>query len=145
MPQRPFPPDHPRAWLRRARSNLIRARHQISGVYLEDLCFDAHPKGTSSLPLRAQQAAEKSVKAVLIHIGVDFPYTHDLADLLTLVEDEGVSVPAPVLDATILSDYAVETRYPGLTEPVTEDEYEEAVAIAERVVTWTEETLETRV
>jgi predicted nucleotidyltransferase len=35
-----------------------------------------------------------------------------------------------------LSDYAVETRYPGLAEPVTLQEYEEAVAIAEEVVEW---------
>ena len=129
MPQNPLPPDHPQAWLRRAQSNLIRARHRIAGVYLEDLCFDA------------QQAAEKSVKAVLIRLNVNFPYTHDLANLLTLVE-EGVPVPPPVQEAAILSDYAVETRYPGLAEPVTEEEYEEAVAIAERVVEWAEAVVE---
>jgi HEPN domain-containing protein len=41
-------------------------------VYLEDLCFDA------------QQAAEKAIKAVLIHLGVRFPYVHDLSVLLDL-------------------------------------------------------------
>ena len=35
------PPDEPREWLNRARSNLIRARQREVGVYLEDLCFDA--------------------------------------------------------------------------------------------------------
>jgi hypothetical protein len=45
--------------LNRARSNLIRAKAdmRIPEVYLEDLCFDA------------QQAAEKAVKAILLHGG----------------------------------------------------------------------------
>jgi len=34
--------------------------------------------------------------------------------------------------------YAFETRYPGPFEPVTEDEYQEAVRLAEAVVHWTE-------
>jgi HEPN domain-containing protein len=93
-------------------------------VYLEDLCFDA------------QQAAEKAIKAVLIHLGVRFPYVHDLAQLLALVERAGQDVPEPIRRAAGLSDYAVESRYPGLSEPVTQEEYEEAVATAEEVVCW---------
>src|SRR6266702_1719074 len=53
MPPERFPPDDPREWLNRARSNLARARAKIPDAYLEDLCFDA------------QQAAEKAIKAVL--------------------------------------------------------------------------------
>jgi HEPN domain-containing protein len=126
MPNERFPPDDPREWLNRARSNLAKAR-DASGhpqVYLEDLCFDA------------QQAAEKAIKAVLIHLDVRFPFVHDLAQLLTLVEGAGQDVSESIRGAAGLSDYAVETRYPGLSEPVTWQEYEEAVAIAEEVVRW---------
>ncbi len=49
-----FPPDDPREWLNRAKSNLAQARARIENVYLEDLCFNA------------QQAAEKAVKGVLL-------------------------------------------------------------------------------
>jgi len=108
---------------------LIRAKHPIEGVYLEDLCFDA------------QQAAEKAIKAVLIHLNVRFPRTHDLAELLTLVEKAGQRVPEQVKRASILTPYAVESRYPGLSEPVTKEEYEEAVSIAEEVLRWAEEVL----
>mgnify|MGYP001360990697 CR=1 FL=1 len=101
-----LPPDDPRAWLRRAESNLIRARQRVPRVYLEDLCFDA------------QQAAEKAIKALLIHMDVRFPYTHDLADLLTLVEAQGMDLPAGVREAAMLTDYAGATRYPGWSEPV---------------------------
>lgn len=124
------PPDDPRVWIDRARSNMTRARHTHPDVYLEDLCFDA------------QQAAEKALKGLLIHLDVSFPYTHDLADLITLVEAQGLKVPDSVKDAAILTDYAVVTRYPGLGEPVTEDEHEQAVAIAEHVVEWVEDHLE---
>jgi hypothetical protein len=61
-----FAPDDPREWLNGARSNLVRAEHMLPGTYLEDLCFDA------------QQAAEKAVKAVFIHRGIDFPYVHTI-------------------------------------------------------------------
>jgi HEPN domain-containing protein len=123
---RRFPPDDPREWLNRARSNLARAREglHIAGVYFEDLCFDA------------QQAAEKALKALLIHRGVQFPYVHDLAELLGLVEQAGQEVPDEVRQVARLTRYAVLTRYPGLVEPVTVEEYEEAVAVAEEVVRW---------
>ena len=39
-PPERFPPDDPREWINRARSNLIKAANRVPGVYLEDLCFD---------------------------------------------------------------------------------------------------------
>jgi HEPN domain-containing protein len=131
LPER-FPPDDPREWLNRARSNLARAKEGISieGVYLEDLCFDA------------QQAAEKAIKALLIHLGMRFPYTHDLAELLTIVEQTGQAIPKQVKGAARLTDYAVEPRYPGLFEPVTHEEYEDAVVVAEEVVSWVRKVIE---
>lgn len=123
-----FPADDPREWLNRARSNLAKARiaSDTEFVYFEDLCFDV------------QQAAEKAIKAVMIHLGVQFPYIHDLTRLLELVEQANLDVPASIKRAGMLSDYAVETRYPGLAEPVTRGEYDEAIAVAEKVVRWAE-------
>jgi HEPN domain-containing protein len=132
MPNRRFPPDDAREWLNRAKSNLAKAKSAsaIPEVYLEDLCFDA------------QQAAEKAIKGILIHFDVRFPYVHDLAQLLALIEDTGQSVPKSIRQAAILSEYAVETRYPGLSEPVTLQEYEEAISLAENVVHWAQEMIE---
>ena len=81
------------------------------------------------------------MKAVCIHYDIDFPYVHDLARLLTLIEEE-VQIPSDVRQTARLTRYAVVTRYPGLSDPVTEEEYEEAVALAERVVKWVEGTVE---
>jgi HEPN domain-containing protein len=126
MGRKRLPPDDPREWLNRARSNLACARVDIAEAYLEDLCY------------QAQQAAEKPVKAVFLHRGPTFPYTHDIARLLTLLENSGHKVPKYVHRAGRLTRYAVETRYPGLFGPVTPASYRGAVRLAEAVVNWAE-------
>ena len=124
MPHERRPPDDPREWIIRARSNLVRAQAMLPGVYLEDLCFDA------------QQAAEKAIKAVLIARGVAFPPIHDLAGLLTILGQNDEAIPPAIADAARLTRFAVTTRYPGVAEPVTAEEHHRAVVIAEAVVTW---------
>ncbi|HUT32271.1 MAG TPA: HEPN domain-containing protein [Planctomycetota bacterium] len=125
-PLQRFEPDDPREWLSRARSNLLRARTSrgIEGLYLEDICFDA------------QQAAEKAIKAVLVWRRVDFPKTHDLGVLLTLVRDEHIPLPDELAQARRLSEYAVSTRYPSRGEPASEEDCDSAIRCAEAVLRW---------
>lgn len=122
-----LPGDDPREWLNRARSNLTQSRQEHPSIYLEDLCF------------QAQQAAEKALKALLLFHGESFPYTHDIAHLLSLVERNVEVVPDELQDAAILTRYAVATRYPGVIEPVTRDEYVEAIELAELLVNWVDD------
>jgi len=117
-----MPPDYrdptdPTEWLRRARSNLARARadRSLPDVLYEDLCFDA------------QQAVEKSLKALLVHGKIAFPKTHAIADLLTLAQRGGIEIPDEILQASELTEYAVEARYPGLFEDVTQEDYAQGV------------------
>ncbi len=126
LPER-FPPDDPREWMNRARSDLTQAKSQVPGVYLENLCFNA------------QQAAEKAIKAVMITRNIEFPYVHDLARLLSLLEDEEEVIPEAIRRAGDLTDYATVMRYPAGVEPVSEQEYAKAIEIAEAVVHWAEE------
>lgn len=126
MPPDRFPPDDPREWLNRARSNLLRAKNRIPGVYLEDLCLDA------------QQAAEKAIKGVMILRGIEFPYIHDLRLLLVTLEASGEAIGPDLLRAGNLSRYASATRYPFADLPISEAEYGEAVEIAGNVVSWAE-------
>lgn len=98
-------------------------------VYLEDACF------------QAQQAAEKAVKAVLLHSRISFPYTHDLTALLRLLKKGGRPVPTGVEEASLLTRFAVATRYPGLSEPVTRKETENAIKVANRVLRWAQKTI----
>jgi HEPN domain-containing protein len=126
-PPERFAPDDPREWLNRAMSNLALAKSKIPGTYLEDLCFEA------------QQAAEKAIKAVMIRRNIEFPYVHDLARLLSMLEEAGEEISAVVRKAEELTRYALITRYPGIARPVSEQEYVEAVVVAEEVVRWAEE------
>ena len=111
-------------WLRYAKSDLELARiEKPEGVLLENLCF------------HAQQAAEKTLKAVLIFLEIDFPRTHNIRTLLDLLP-EGVDVPQEVEESAILTDYAVESRYPRNSEPVDDEEYRQVIGLAETVVSW---------
>jgi HEPN domain-containing protein len=121
-------PTRPGEWLRRARSNLALARAHavVPEVLLEDLCFDA------------QRAAEKAIKAVLVHHQIEFPKTHVLSELLNLLTRHGVLVPDDVREAKLLTDYAVAIRYVGLAEDVTDADYRQAIELASRVLRWAE-------
>jgi HEPN domain-containing protein len=116
----------PLEWLRFARSDLAIARVvPEADVLLETLCF------------HAQQAAEKALKAVLLHCRVEFPYTHNLGVLLDLLPP-GTVIPEEVEECVVLTEYAVVTRYPGVHEDVTEEELRLAVGTAAAVLTWAE-------
>jgi len=113
-------------WLRYAYSDL-----EIAGItpspnmLLEGLCF------------HAQQAAEKSIKAVLIDRGVSFPRTHNIRTLLELIPPD-ISIPEEIQEAASLTDYAVSSRYPSDLELIGEDEHQKAIHSAKRVVSWAE-------
>lgn len=58
----------------------------------------------------AQQAAEKALKAWLCGYGLQYPLTHDLSRLLSLLENSGADVSAywPLDQYTV---FAVQARY----------------------------------
>jgi HEPN domain-containing protein len=121
----PANPSDPHAWIMRAYSNLNLAKKgRGKDVMLEDLCFNT------------QQAAEKALKAVCLFKDLDFPKTHSIVRLLDIIEASGVAIPENVKSADILTQYAVQTRYPGPVEEITSEEYEEALALAARTVFW---------
>lgn len=124
MPENRFPPDTAAEWMNRAKSDLAIASAEIEGVYLEDLCY------------HAQQAVEKSLKAILLARVGSFPYIHDLAELVNRIQQAGVQVPEPVRSAVALTEYAVGAQYPGLDEPVTRSDWEEALNMANEVLNW---------
>ncbi len=125
-PRRPRElPGSPMEWLRYARSDyLLASIRRPKGVMLDVLCY------------HAQQAAEKAIKAVLLHQRVEFPFTHNLKTLLECVP-EGVRPPTSVVEAAKLTQYAVSARYPDDAEPVTtEAERQESLRLARAVLCW---------
>lgn len=122
-------PDEPREWLNRANSDLTIAKSHLEDVYLEDLCY------------HAQQCVEKSFKAVLLSKQGMFSYTHDLAALASHIQATGIEVPDCFHSAVRLTRYAVQTRYPGIEEPVSEEQWQFSIESAGAILKWAEELL----
>jgi HEPN domain-containing protein len=126
------PADVTLAWLQRARSDLQigRVALRAKGVLPADVCF------------HAQQCAEKALKALLLHRETAFPKTHTIEVLLDLLKASGLTIPEGVDEAFELSDYAVQTRYPGEWEPITKADAQHALERAALVLAWVESQLE---
>jgi HEPN domain-containing protein len=54
----------------------------------------------------------------------------------------GIDVPDELRDAAELTGFAVEARYPGPFEAVSECEWRRAVELAEATVVWVEKTMD---
>ena len=78
----------------------------------------------------------KRSKGLLVHRHVRFPKTHAIAELVSILQANGIAVPPEIARASRLTAYVVETRYPGVGDDVTEAEYREASNLAEQVVRW---------
>lgn len=129
MPPERALPGSPEDWLRFARSDLAVASQVLSGEVLrETLCYHAH------------QAAEKSIKVILLKHGKTFPKSHNLKVLLESLSSF-IAVPDRIMQTTGLTDYSVTGRYPGDWESVTAEEHQEAVRQAKLVYDWAVETL----
>jgi HEPN domain-containing protein len=111
---------------------LGQAALRVPEALPEDACF------------HAQQCAEKALKALLVHEKKPFPRTHVLEYLLDLLKEAGVAVPPEIDGAFQLTQYAVETRYPGEWQPVSPEEAQTALATAERVLRWVEREIQER-
>lgn len=121
-------PKHPqiavlREWLEKADNDLIAAR-QIQelgkAAPADTVCF------------HAQQCVEKYLKALLIHLGIPFPKTHDIEVLMML--NPARQRPAMTSsEQRAFTSYAVATRYPQSALIISSREARSALAVARRV------------
>jgi len=112
------PYDHALALLKKAANDLVAAKATLAtGKALDTVCF------------HAQQAVEKSLKAILALHDVKYPWRHDLGELLELVRPFAPEV-VPFEDRIIsMAPFAVEIRYDEEFEPSI-DEANEALQTA---------------
>ncbi len=89
-------------WLRFSGEDLSVAQHLLTAL-------PPAPRHVCSL---AQQAAEKALKAALVLERIEFPFSHDLDALRNLLPASW-AVQAEHPDLAELTEWAVETRYPG--------------------------------
>ena len=92
--------DEARAMLSMAERDLRALKGMDDATVFDDEIFGFH----------VQQAIEKSLKAWIIAIGVEFPFIHNLARLLAILEENGCDVES-FWDLVEYTAYAVTFRY----------------------------------
>ncbi|WP_225907444.1 HEPN domain-containing protein [Leptolyngbya sp. BL0902] len=80
----------------------------------------------------AQQAAEKSLKAALIFLQIEFPFRHDLELLASLFPKDWAC--SQLANLPRLTEWAVESRYPSSLEDPTQEDAQAALALAQEVL-----------
>ena len=115
--------DLVRQWLAKAEEDFGVAEHLAA----------ARSPYLSMVAFHAQQAAEKHLKAVLVHHQLHFPKTHDLGELLDLVAACDVALADALREVTALNPYGVEFRYPGDFPAITHGDAKTAVELAAKV------------
>jgi HEPN domain-containing protein len=114
------------SWIERAKSSLELAQAKIIRyIHYEDLCF------------QLQQAVEKALKGLLIYYDVEPEFTHNIEILLKELK-KFTEIPENIKKAAQLTNYAVQTRYPGEYDEITKEEYEKSVKTAKECLEWTE-------
>ena len=93
------------------------AKEWLNKAY-EDYCvaereLNADPPAFSAVCFHAQQAVEKTMKAILVESSIPFPRTHDLKFLLYLIKPETGAFDELEGELIALSVSALEVRYPG--------------------------------
>ncbi len=112
-----------RQWLANAEDDLGVAQHLA----------DQNTPYFAAIGFHAQQAAEKFLKAILVWHQIEFPKTHDVAELLDLVADVDASLAIALQNVITLNPYAVEARYPGDCPEITASEAQKALSLANKV------------
>lgn len=118
-------------WLSQGVNDARHARYALNGGFHAQACYSA------------QQAVEKSLKALMLEAGQELERTHSVLALQRLLQDAGVTIPEDVLsqdEGRLLARMHVETWYPlgdaddAPFELFGETDARQATAIADRVV-----------
>jgi HEPN domain-containing protein len=96
-----LPLDHARLLLSKAQDDWVALKILLDNSQVADEIIGFH----------AQQIVEKTLKAVLTVNSVPFRRTHDISELIDLLNDKGISVPVPLEKSVELTPFAVEYRY----------------------------------
>ncbi|MBI4405339.1 MAG: HEPN domain-containing protein [Deltaproteobacteria bacterium] len=105
-----------------------------------DLCSarDCRSGGTGraeNVSFHAEQAIEKSLKAVICHLGLPIPMVHDLKALIAALPDK-CPLPPSASKMQELSEFATIRRYEEGNYALTDEELKSAIRVAEESILW---------
>lgn len=88
----------------------------------------------------AQQAVEKTIKAVLANRSMEYPLTHNLAVLLDHLKDSGIPLPPHSAEIPALTPFGAVLRYTTSKTPSALD-LAQATMLVEQALRWAENLL----
>lgn len=112
--------DFVQQWLNKAENDL----------QTTDILLKSDIENFESIGFHAQQSAEKFIKAMLVRHQVEFPKTHDISRLRSLVLNIDSVLSENLEPADALTPYGVEFRYPGDFPDLTREQAVSAFQIA---------------
>ena len=110
-------------WIKIAERDMLTSQRELEIV----------PNVTDIICFHCQQAVEKYLKAFLTKHQIEFPKTHSIMTLINLCSGIDSSFKEKLLKADLLTDYAVEIRYPDEWYEPTIEEARNAYELAKEV------------
>jgi len=90
----------------KAKEDLITAKYLLDGFNYHNLELNLE-----IVFFHFQQCVEKLIKTYLDFNKIKFPHTHDLKDLINILEDNNINFIDNIDFIVLLTQYAVEGRY----------------------------------
>lgn len=110
-------------WMGKADNDLKTAAHTLKM---------GHNCPTDTVCFHAQQCVEKYLKAFLVILEIQFPRSHDIEILLSLLP-KSIRIPLTIEEQRRLTEYATVMRYPGPYEPISISEAKQSVKLARKL------------
>jgi HEPN domain-containing protein len=110
-------------WLEHSKNDYISAKYLFEELW---------PRQINTSAYHCQQCVEKALKAYMVHMDIDPPYTHDLDILRDICNEAEPGFSRYKDDCIDLTEYAAQTRYPGgfdIPESAVKDAIEKACGI----------------
>ncbi len=107
--------------MRRREQALLFLKKAAEDEALLDEVLSSRRISDDIVGFHCQQAAEKLLKALLSDLGIRFRKTHDVRELLDLLEDADCRVPGDLSDLDTLTPYGTVFRYEVIPSEVSLD------------------------
>lgn len=104
-------------FLYKAIIDLNSAKYLLEGFNKDNVEIDIE-----KIYFELQQSAEKALKSLLSKHGIKFPKSHDIEQLIRMCEEEAIPLIQGIEKLIELSDYAVEGRYPIISDDLNDSE-----------------------
>jgi HEPN domain-containing protein len=111
---------------------LIKARHDLDSARL---ISEQLPDYYDMIAFHCQQSIEKSIKAYLIFLDIEYKPVHDLGYLLNLLETKDNTFEIYYNKVDEISRYAVQIRYPDSILELSKQQIHDAIQLAEELYT----------